>query len=90
MTTLGYFLGQIEWVQKNLEFITIVVVVLSIVPIWFELRRRSGKDDLADERPRPTIPLAHRPPRHERPGSGRGSADAATAPLVEHASASST
>jgi len=40
MTTLGYFLGQITWVQKNLEIITIVVVVLSIIPIWFELRRR--------------------------------------------------
>jgi len=49
MTTLGYFLGQIEWVQKNLEIITITVVVLSIVPIWFELRRRSSKGNLADE-----------------------------------------
>ena len=49
MTTLGYFLGQVEWVQKNLEIITIAVIVLSTVPIWFELRRRNSKGNLADE-----------------------------------------
>ena len=32
MTMLGYFLGQIEWVQKNLEKAVIIVILLSISP----------------------------------------------------------
>ena len=36
MTLLGYFLGNIEFVKKNLEFILILVVFVSVVPIIFE------------------------------------------------------
>jgi membrane-associated protein len=39
MTTLGYFLGQIEWVQKNLEIITLIIVIISVVPIVQEIRK---------------------------------------------------
>jgi membrane-associated protein len=39
MTTLGYFLGQIEWVQKNLGIITLIIVVISVVPIFQEFRK---------------------------------------------------
>jgi membrane-associated protein len=41
MTTLGYFLGQIPFVQNNIEVIAIGLIIFSIVPIWFELRRRT-------------------------------------------------
>jgi membrane-associated protein len=39
MTGLGYWLGQIAWVQKNIEFIALAIVVLSFIPIALELRR---------------------------------------------------
>ena len=40
MTVLGYYLGQIEFVQKNLELIAVGIIAVSVLPIWFELRRR--------------------------------------------------
>ncbi|CAB4851884.1 unannotated protein [freshwater metagenome] len=39
LTILGYFLGHIEFVQKNIELIAIVIVVLSVVPAGFEWLR---------------------------------------------------
>jgi membrane-associated protein len=41
MTLLGYFLGNVEFVANNLELMAILLVVLSVVPVWFELRRRT-------------------------------------------------
>lgn len=44
VTLLGYYLGNIEFIQQNIEYIIVGMVALSIVPIYFELRRhRSGK-----------------------------------------------
>ncbi len=46
VTLLGYFLGNFEFVKKNIEFILILVVFVSIVPIIFEWirhrRERAG------------------------------------------------
>jgi membrane-associated protein len=39
VTTLGYFLGQITFVKNNIEFILIGVVLVSVVPVFFELNR---------------------------------------------------
>jgi membrane-associated protein len=39
VTTLGYFLGQIDFVKANIEFIIIAIVLISTLPILFELRR---------------------------------------------------
>jgi membrane-associated protein len=39
VTLLGYYLGNVEFIAKNLEVIAIIIVVLSVVPIYFELRR---------------------------------------------------
>lgn len=39
VTTLGYFLGQFDFVKANIEFIIIGIVVLSVLPIAFELTR---------------------------------------------------
>jgi membrane-associated protein len=39
VTTLGYFLGQIEFVHANIEFIIIGIVALSLLPVAFELAR---------------------------------------------------
>ena len=39
VTTLGYFLGQVDFVRANLEPIILGIVALSIVPIAIELAR---------------------------------------------------
>ena len=45
LTTLGYFLGQIDVIRENLELVVITIVGLSVLPIAGELwrgRRRAG------------------------------------------------
>ncbi len=45
VTVLGYFLGQVDFVAANIEFILIGIVIASVVPIAVELlraRRRTG------------------------------------------------
>ena len=39
VTSLGHALGQVEFVEKNIEFILIGIVGLSVLPIAFELLR---------------------------------------------------
>lgn len=47
LTTLGYFLGQIDFIEKNLEPIILVIVAISFVPIFLELRRARRNPPLA-------------------------------------------
>jgi membrane-associated protein len=47
VTTLGYFLGQVEFVKANIEFVLIAIVGVSVTPVLLELyrgnsRRRAG------------------------------------------------
>lgn len=44
LTLLGYFLGNVEFIAKNIEIIAIGIVLLSIIPIYFELRRHRNAD----------------------------------------------
>ncbi len=47
LTTLGYFLGGVPFVQRNLELIVIGIVVLSILPAvfeWWRNRRERGRE----------------------------------------------
>jgi len=39
VTLLGYYLGNIAFIKNNIEYILIAVVLLSVVPIYYELRR---------------------------------------------------
>lgn len=39
LPVLGYFLGERKWVKDNIEIVLILVVVLSLVPVAFELLR---------------------------------------------------
>jgi membrane-associated protein len=39
VTLLGYFLGNIEFVKNNIEYIIVGMVLVSVIPIYFELRR---------------------------------------------------
>ena len=44
VTLLGYFLGQIQFVADNVEFILIAIVALSVIPIVLEYRKsRRGR-----------------------------------------------
>jgi membrane-associated protein len=39
VTLLGYFLGQIEFVEKNIEYFTIGFIIVSTIPIAMEILR---------------------------------------------------
>jgi membrane-associated protein len=39
ITMAGYYLGNVSFVKNNIELIVIGMVLLSVVPIYFELRR---------------------------------------------------
>jgi membrane-associated protein len=41
MTLLGYYLGRIPFIADNVEFIALGIVVVSVVPVVIELRRRT-------------------------------------------------
>ena len=43
LTVLGYFLGQNAFVQKNIELIAILIVVVSVLPAVFEWWRSRGE-----------------------------------------------
>jgi membrane-associated protein len=43
VTILGYFLGNVEFVKKNIELILILVIVISLIPVlleWIKHRRQ--------------------------------------------------
>ena len=39
VTTLGYFLGEVEFIKNNLEIAAIVIVAVSLIPVVLEFRR---------------------------------------------------
>ena len=51
LTVLGYFLGQNAFVQKNIELIAILIVVVSVLPAAFEWWRSRNADKDADAAP---------------------------------------
>jgi membrane-associated protein len=43
VTTLGYFLGEIEFIKNNLEYAAIVILFVSVAPVLLEIRKSRGK-----------------------------------------------
>lgn len=43
VTTLGYFLGEISWIESNIEIALIVIVLISVLPMLIEIRRHRTK-----------------------------------------------
>ena len=39
VTLLGYYLGQVDWIGKNLEVFAALVVLISVLPIALEIRK---------------------------------------------------
>ena len=48
VTTIGYYLGQIDFVADNIEPILIGIVALSVLPIGFELLRARSRSRSSD------------------------------------------
>jgi membrane-associated protein len=50
LTTLGYFLGQIDVVKNNIELAIVAIIAVSLVPEAIELvkRRREAREPAAD------------------------------------------
>jgi membrane-associated protein len=57
VTTLGYFLGQIDFVKDNIEPIILLIVALSVTPVAIELirARRESESGRGDVEPPPTL-----------------------------------
>lgn len=68
VTCLGYFLGQIDFVQKYFEFFILGIIALSVIPIGIELLRgwlSSRKKSAATEvEPEPVDSTGHHVPKH--------------------------
>jgi membrane-associated protein len=39
ITTLGYYLGKVEFIKNNLEVAAIIIVAISVLPMLFEYVR---------------------------------------------------
>jgi membrane-associated protein len=39
ITTLGYFLGEVDWIEQNLEMAIILIVAISLLPMAIEILR---------------------------------------------------
>ena len=50
LTLVGYFLGNIEWVQNNFSKIILLITVVSVLPIIIEvLKEKFGKKTIAEQ-----------------------------------------
>lgn len=83
VTTLGYFLGQIEFIKNNVEFILLGVVILSVIPIMNELRKATRRPKSAPIEPfeNPVDEEGH--PVHDHPADEDSSNNAPAAATVE-------
>ena len=70
VTLLGYFLGQIQFIADNVDFIFIIIVLISVIPIFFEVfkRWRASRAPIVEtpvDLDEPIDPPAHRTQRPE-------------------------
>jgi membrane-associated protein len=50
VTVLGYFLGEIDFIEKNIDAMAVIIVLISVIPIVIELiRARRDKKKLTEE-----------------------------------------
>ncbi|MGW2521628.1 DedA family protein [Streptomyces sp. NPDC001617] len=60
VTLLGSWLGKIDFVNKNIEAILILIVFVSVIPIIIEFLRARSKNKKGDQEP--SAPLRHQAP----------------------------
>ncbi len=51
VTTLGYFLGEIDFVKNNLEIAAVVIVAISVLPVAIEFMRHRKEVAAAESSP---------------------------------------
>lgn len=44
LTTAGYYFGEIEFVKKNLDYVAVAIVVVSLIPVLLEYRKIRAHD----------------------------------------------
>lgn len=49
VTVLGYYLGRIPWISRNLEIVLILIVLVSIIPMIIEWWRHRSRSRSASE-----------------------------------------
>jgi membrane-associated protein len=70
VTVLGYFLGQVAFVQRHIEMILIAIVAISVLPMVVELlRARSARRDPAYDEEHERAQALRRLPRDDPEGS---------------------
>ncbi|MET8562954.1 VTT domain-containing protein [Streptomyces flaveolus] len=68
VTLLGSWLGNIDFVKKNIEAILILIVLVSVIPIAIEYLRARGKNKKAARtRPEPPQQPAPQQPQYQHP-----------------------
>ncbi|MGC9500381.1 DedA family protein [Streptomyces sp. WG7] len=67
VTLAGYWLGQIEFIRKNVEPILVLIVVLSVVPIAIEYVRERGKKKRAAATEPPAVQQHQHQPQPQYP-----------------------
>ena len=51
ITWLGYFLGSIEWIQKNIETMILAIVLVSVLPMitaWAQAKIKARKNGVSE------------------------------------------
>jgi len=77
VTVLGFYLGQIEFVTKNIEYLLVAVVLVSMVPVAIELLRKRRTTAVRDAAGAPDLSYADRAARAQSNNSaGTGGSSA--------------
>jgi len=45
ITTLGYFLGEVDFIKNNIELAIVAIVAVSVLPVAIEMWRHRRHDD---------------------------------------------
>jgi membrane-associated protein len=80
VTLLGFWLGQFEFVRENIEFMLILIVLLSVLPIVVELVRARREAKRAAPQPGASAPAGAPAPRPGPPAPGGYQHDVASGP----------
>ena len=51
LTLIGYFLGNIEWIQNNFSKVILGITIVSVLPIFIEIiKEKFGKKTLSEQK----------------------------------------
>lgn len=43
LSSAGYYLGKNKWVQENIEWIVIALIIITLIPVFTSFRKKKGK-----------------------------------------------